>query len=164
MKEKIKILMIDDDKEDFEIVEKVIETIVHQKHSIEWTPSYSEGLKLIAQKQHDVYLVDYKLGAKTGLELVKKAIEQGCEAPLIILTGDNNFEIDRQALKAGASDYIVKGTLSAPILERSVRYAIAVADKRKELNRLNAELEERVKSRTLTLEQTLSELEKFQQE
>lgn len=163
-KEKIKILMIDDDKEDFQIIEEVIKTIVHQKYSIDWTPSYTEGLKLIAQEQHDVYLVDYKLGAKTGLELIKKAIEQGCEAPLIILTGDNNVEIDRQALKAGASDYIVKGAVSAPIFERAVRYAIANADQRKELNRLNAELEERVKSRTLTLEQTLSELEKFQQE
>ena len=162
--EKIKILMIDDDKEDFQIIELIVKNIVHQKYSLDWTPSFSEGLKLIAQQQHDVYLVDYKLGAKTGLELIKKAIEQGCEAPLIILTGDNNFEIDRQALKAGASDYIVKGSLTAQIFERSIRYAIANANQKKELNRLNAELEERVKNRTLALEQTLVELEKFQQE
>ncbi|HLC82731.1 MAG TPA: hybrid sensor histidine kinase/response regulator, partial [Bacteroidia bacterium] len=71
--EKIKILMIDDDKEDFQIIELIVKNIVHQKYSLDWTPSFSEGLKLIAQQQHDVYLVDYKLGAKTGLELIKKA-------------------------------------------------------------------------------------------
>jgi len=160
----IKILMIDDDKEDFMIVRDIISNTIHFRYTIDWRPSYEEGLKSIAEKNHDVYLVDYKLGAKTGLDLIKRAIEIGCEAPLIILTGENNFEIDEQAMKAGAADYMVKGTISGQIIESSIRYAIANTNHRKEMKDLNTALEKRVKNRTIILEETLNKLEKSQNE
>lgn len=161
----IKILMIDDDEEDFFIVRDIVlRGVVHHKYTIDWRPSFDSGLKAIAEKVHDVYLVDYKLGGKTGLELIEKALDMGCEAPLIILTGENNFEIDKQAMSAGAADYLVKGTISSPIVERSIRYAIANAKHRHEMNELNAALEKRVKSRTIILEETLEKLERSQNE
>lgn len=154
--------MIDDDKDDFMIVRDIIQDVVHHKYTIDWRPSYEEGLKSIAEKNHDVYLIDYRLGAKTGLDLVKRAIEIGCEAPLIILTGENNFEIDNQAMNAGAADYIVKAAISGQMLESSIRYAIANTNHKKEMQELNAALEKRVKSRTISLEETLSQLKKSQ--
>ncbi|MES2285973.1 MAG: response regulator [Bacteroidota bacterium] len=162
VRKEIKILMIDDDKDDFMIVRDIIRDVVHHKYTIDWRPSYEEGLKSIAEKNHDVYLIDYRLGAKTGLDLIKRAIEIGCEAPLIILTGENNFEIDNQAMNAGAADYIVKGAISGQMLESSIRYAIANTNHKKEMNELNAALEKRVKSRTISLEETLSQLKKSQ--
>ena len=156
--------MIDDDKDDFMIVRDLIKDVTHHKYTIDWRPSYEEGLKSISEKKHDVYLIDYKLGAKTGLDLINRAIEIGCEAPLIILTGENNFEIDNQAMNAGAADYIVKSDISGHILESSIRYAIANMKHKKEMHELNAALEKRVKSRTLDLEETLSKLKKSQNE
>ncbi|MFY9309042.1 MAG: response regulator [Bacteroidia bacterium] len=161
----IKILMIDDDEEDFLIVRDIIlRGVVHHKYTIDWRPSFDSGLKAISEKAHDVYLVDYKLGGRTGLELIKKALDLGCEAPLIILTGENNFEIDKQAMSAGAADYLVKGTISSQVMERSIRYAIANAKHRNEMNELNAALEKRVRSRTIILEETLEKLERSQNE
>lgn len=162
VRKEIRILMIDDDKDDFMIVRDIIKDVVHHKYTIDWRPSYEEGLKSIAEKNHDVYLIDYRLGAKTGLDLVKRAIEIGCEAPLIILTGENNFEIDNQAMIAGAADYIVKAEISGQMLESSIRYAIANTNHKKEMQELNAALEKRVKSRTIILEETLSQLKKSQ--
>lgn len=162
VRKEIRILMIDDDKDDFMIVRDIIQDVVHHKYTIDWRPSYEEGLKSIAEKNHDVYLIDYRLGAKTGLDLVKRAIEIGCEAPLIILTGENNFEIDNQAMNAGAADYIVKAAISGQMLESSIRYAIANTNHKKEMQELNAALEKRVKSRTISLEETLSQLKKSQ--
>ncbi|MES2397059.1 MAG: response regulator [Bacteroidota bacterium] len=162
VRKEIRILMIDDDKDDFMIVRDIIRDVVHHKYTIDWRPSYEEGLKSIAEKKHDVYLIDYRLGAKTGLDLVKRAIEIGCEAPLIILTGENNFEIDNQAMNAGAADYIVKASISGQMLESSIRYAIANTNHKKEMQELNAALEKRVKSRTISLEETLSQLKKSQ--
>ncbi|MDP1746523.1 MAG: response regulator [Bacteroidota bacterium] len=162
VRKEIRILMIDDDKDDFMIVRDIIKDVVHHKYTIDWRPSYEEGLKSIAEKNHDVYLIDYRLGAKTGLDLVKRAIEIGCEAPLIILTGENNFEIDNQAMNAGAADYIVKAAISGQMLESSIRYAIANTNHKKEMQELNAALEKRVKSRTISLEETLSKLKKSQ--
>ncbi|MES2590717.1 MAG: response regulator [Bacteroidota bacterium] len=160
----IKILMIDDDEEDFMIVRDIIKETVHHKYSIDWRSSFDSGLAAIAERKHDIYFVDYRLGAKNGLDLIRKAIEIGCEAPLIILTGENNFEIDRKAMEAGAADYMVKGTISGQILESSIRYAISNANHRKEMNELNAALEKRVKSRTTILEETLNKLETSQNE
>ncbi len=157
--------MIDDDEEDFMIIRDIIlKGVVHYKYTIDWRPSYETGLVSINEKKHDVYLIDYKLGAQTGLDLIKKAVEMGCEAPLIILTGQNNFEVDKQAVNIGAADYLVKGTISGQLLERSIRYAIANANHRKEMIELNTALEKRVKSRTIVLEETLNKLEKSQQE
>lgn len=44
--------------------------------------------------------------------------------PIVFLTGQNNRELDLKAMQAGASDYLVKGTVDPPLLERSIRYAI----------------------------------------
>src|SRR5207244_2436622 len=57
-------------------------------------------------------------------ELLRAALERGCKAPIILLTGQGEREIDVEAMKAGASDYLVKGRLDAGALERSIRYAI----------------------------------------
>jgi signal transduction histidine kinase len=164
IKKEVKILMIDDDKEDFIIVRDIIRDISQQKYIIDWRGSYEEGMKSISEKNHDIYLIDYKLGPKTGLELIKKAIENGCESPLIILTGVNNFDIDNQAMNAGASDYLVKDTLSCQSLGSSIRYAISNNNHKKEMLELNTALEKRVKSRTVILEETLNKLEISQNE
>ena len=88
-------------------------------------PRYDQGLIEIAKDQHDVYLLDFRLGKGNGLELLKEAIAKGCHKPIILLTGLGDSEIDRQAMASGASDYLVKGRfLSATLLERSIIHAI----------------------------------------
>lgn len=71
-----------------------------------------------------MYFVDYFLGVKTGLDLLKEAIQQDCDVPFILLTGKGNYSIDLEAMQSGASDYLVKKELTTEILERSIRYAI----------------------------------------
>jgi signal transduction histidine kinase len=48
----------------------------------------------------------------------------GCKAPLILLTGHDDWQTDMQAMEAGAADYLVKGHLDARLIERSIRYAV----------------------------------------
>src|SRR6266487_6749584 len=89
-----------------------------------WMKNFSSGLEAITRNQHDVCLVDYRLGAQNGIELLRAALEGGCQAPIILLTGQGEHEIDLEAMKAGAADYLVKSRLDAGLLERSVRYAV----------------------------------------
>lgn len=160
MKGEIRILVIDDDEEDFIIAKDLFAEIDHHKYSFDWAQSYDDGLKHILQKKHDVYLVDYRLGVDDGLELIREVIKNGCDTPLILLTGQNDIEIDKQAMKAGASDYLVKGTISARQLESSIRYSIEQAKNLKEIIHLNTDLEKRVKERTMILDEAIQELEK----
>jgi signal transduction histidine kinase len=157
--EKIKVLLIDDDEDDYIITREIISDIPASNYSLDWTDSFSEALHLIAQRRHDVYLVDYRLGAHDGLELINRAIAGGSTAPLILLTGQSDRETDERAMRLGASDFLVKGTFKPFDLERSIRYSIEHAKNLEEIQKLNAELEQRVEARTRELAQAITQLE-----
>ena len=60
-------------------------------------------------KGYDVLLLDYELGGLNALELVKKFSQQSePRLPVVLVTGQGNEEVALQALKLGASDYVVK--------------------------------------------------------
>ena len=77
------------------------------------------------EMRHDVYLVDYHLGAQTGLSLMQSILaEEGIIAPFILLTGQGDHEVAIQAMELGAADFIVKGEFTGPMLERALLYAV----------------------------------------
>lgn len=120
----IHILLVDDDYEDYLITRTRLQQIKDQKYELDWVDGFDKGFTSIMEGKHDVYLLDYRLGAKNGLELMQNVIAAGCEAPLILLTGQGDREIDLRAMRFGAADYLVKSELQAPLLERSIRYAL----------------------------------------
>jgi DNA-binding NtrC family response regulator len=81
-------------------------------------------LERISKREHDIYFVDYRLGAKTGLDLLKDAMALHCEEPIILLTGKGNLIVDQEAMAIGAFDYLVKSELNTEKIERSIRYAL----------------------------------------
>ncbi len=120
----IKILIIDDDEEDFFLTSQYIKKIRGKEFVIDWCYRYKEALESIVESRYDIYFIDYYLGAKTGLELMKEAFEQNCDQPLILLTGMGNQKIDLEAMQVGAYDYLVKLELNTEKLERCIRYSL----------------------------------------
>ena len=120
----IKVLFIDDDHDDFVIVEKYLSKIQRVDFNIERASSYEEALEKMNNGNYDVYLLDYALGVKTGLDFLEEAIKLGCEKPIIFLTGQKNANIDMKAMKLGATDYLIKDQIDPQILERAIRYSI----------------------------------------
>lgn len=120
----IKVLIIDDDEEDYFLTSQFIQKIRGKKFIIDWCYQYKEALDAILESKYDIYFIDYYLGGKTGLELMKEAFEQNCEQPLILLTGMGNQKIDLEAMQAGAYDYLVKLELNTEKLERCIRYSL----------------------------------------
>jgi diguanylate cyclase (GGDEF)-like protein len=119
-----RVLLIEDDEDDYLLTRGLLADVFGGAVVLEWVQSWSGALALIAEARHDVYLVDYRLGERNGLELVREAIDLGSAAPFIVLTGQGNREIDLEAMRAGASDYLAKGEMTAPLLDRAIRYAI----------------------------------------
>jgi len=120
----IKILLVDDDEDDYVMTRDLLSEIEDLRYKLQWVETFDDAVEIIDRKDHDVYLLDYRLGERTGLELLRRAIEHNCKAPIIMLTGQGDKELDLQAMKSGASDYLVKGQINALLLERSIRYAI----------------------------------------
>ncbi|HLO89089.1 MAG TPA: ATP-binding protein, partial [Nostocaceae cyanobacterium] len=120
----IKVLLIDDDEGDYILTRNCFSEFQVTGCELEWLENYETAREAIAQNLHDVYLVDFRLGVHNGLELIGEAIAHGCHAPFIFLMGKGEREIDLQTMKAITVDYLDKTKLTAPLLERSIRYAI----------------------------------------
>ena len=120
----IKILIIDDDEEDFFLTSQYIKKIRGREFDIAWCYQYKEALEAIKQARYDLYFIDYYLGSKTGLDLMREALEKNCEQPMILLTGMGNQKIDQEAMQTGAYDYLVKLELNTEKLERCIRYTM----------------------------------------
>ena len=120
----IRVLLVDDDQDDFLLTSDYLNEIPHQQFDIEWASSYETAFQIITGCRHDVYFFDFLLGGKTGLDLLKAAVEANCQAPIILLTGKGDRRIDEEAMRLGAADYLIKGDLNAETLERSIRYAL----------------------------------------
>ena len=129
----VKILVVDDDEDDFMILREYINKIDGHEFAIDWCNIYDEAARRIAERKYQLYFVDYRLGAKTGLELIGEAIGNNCEEPFIFLTGNGNLALDRKAMETGAVDYLVKAELSAEKLERCIRYSLDRASSLKAL-------------------------------
>jgi light-regulated signal transduction histidine kinase (bacteriophytochrome) len=120
-----KVLLIDDDEDDYIVTRDFLGEAEQLSFKLTWVDNYDDGLVEIGKNQHDLYLLDFRLGRGNGLELLEEAIAKGCNKPIILLTGLGDSEIDQRAMKSGASDYLVKGRfLSATLLERSIIHAI----------------------------------------
>ena len=120
----VRVLLVEDDEDDYILTRGLFGEMKGSRFQLEWFKSYQLGLEAMLRNQHDVCLLDYRLGAKNGIELLAEAVQRGCQAPIILLTGLGEHEIDVQAMKAGAADYLVKASLAADALERSIRYAL----------------------------------------
>ena len=119
-----RILIVDDDEDDFFITNQYIKNIKGYNFNVEWRYDYKSAIQDVCKKKYDLYLVDYYLGAKTGLDFIKEAFEKKCDEPIIILTGRAAPELDAEVMHAGAVDYLIKGEMDTEKLERCIRHVI----------------------------------------
>ncbi len=119
-----RVLVVEDDDEDFFLTSELLKEIRRPKFSIARARNFDEGLQAMAANCQDVCLMDFRLGGHDGIELLQAARAAGAEAPVILLTGAGGADADHAAMKAGAADFLVKGEIEAPQLERTLRYAI----------------------------------------
>lgn len=137
----IRVLVVDDDENDFFVVSRLLTRNTFAVYRLEWAASYAAGLDALERGGHDVAIVDYRLGMETGLELVRMAQAKNCGLPVILLTGHDSHEIDRESTRAGAADYLCKNGLTTGQLERSIRYALRHSDTLRELRSSQNQLE-----------------------
>ncbi|MDB5193535.1 MAG: sensor hybrid histidine kinase [Segetibacter sp.] len=119
-----KILIVDDDEDDFFITSDYIKSIPAKNFVVDWSYNYNDAMQRLVSNNYDIYFVDYRLGIKTGMDLLTDAISEGCEAPIILLTGKGTQEIDVKAMESGAYDYLIKSELNTEKLERCIRYSM----------------------------------------
>jgi len=118
-----RILLIDDDRLQHHLVQGFVARFRNGPWELEVAADYESGLKKLLSGKYSVCLLDYRLGERDGLELLREARAADSATPVVFLTADASDEIDDAAMEAGAMDYLVKGELNARILEHAIRYS-----------------------------------------
>ena len=119
------VLLVEDDEDDYVITRALLDKAQTIECDLDWVRTYEDGRDAILTDAYDICLVDYRLGAGSGLDLLEEINEGGgVQAPIILLTGQGDLEVDLSAMAAGAADYLSKDEIDAPLLERSIRYAV----------------------------------------
>ncbi len=122
-----RLLLIDDDRAQFRLTHAQLRHFPRDLFELDWAGTYEEGMERLLSGQYDACLLDYQLGPRDGLQLLRSAIAQGCRTPVVFLTAETSPQIDLEAMNAGALDYLVKSEITPRILERSLRYAVKLA-------------------------------------
>jgi signal transduction histidine kinase/DNA-binding response OmpR family regulator len=131
-----KILLIEDDEEDFLLLKKYLVRIRDAVYHLSWESTYDQGLNQLLAGGYDLCVLDYRLGERNGIELITEARMYECLVPIVLLTGAESSELDIQALQVGADDYINKSHLQGDLLHRVIRYAIERRKAEQERERL----------------------------
>ncbi|OYV00128.1 MAG: hypothetical protein CFE26_24465, partial [Verrucomicrobiales bacterium VVV1] len=128
--------MIDDDRIQFRVTQAHFRNFQSATYELEWAATYEDGLARLLAGGYEACLLDYQLGPRDGLQLIREAIEAGCRTPIVFLTAESSDRVDIEAMNAGALDYLVKGEISPRSLERSLRYALKLGETLEALRQL----------------------------
>src|SRR5271157_2384439 len=89
-KDNFRILLIEDDEDDYFLIKSLLSEARSAIYHIDWARNYEQGLSALCGTGYDACLLDYLLGARNGLDLLRETINSGCAVPVILLTGQGN--------------------------------------------------------------------------
>jgi PAS domain S-box-containing protein len=139
MKSKLRILHLEDDPRDSEIVESLLieEGIACELIRVSTRDQFRSAVE---QEAFDIILADYALPSFDGISALAIALTQRPTVPFILLSGTAGEEVAAESVKSGATDYVLKDRPSR--LVPSVRRALREAEERRERQRAEQSLRE----------------------
>ncbi|HVZ79539.1 MAG TPA: PAS domain S-box protein [bacterium] len=120
----VRILVVEDDADDFLILRKIFDGLKRGTYELDRVETYASALKKLESGGHDLCLLDFRLEGRNGLELLQELRRKGSTLPVIFLTGLGSGDMDLEAMRLGASDFLHKDRLDPDSLERSIRYSL----------------------------------------
>jgi two-component system cell cycle response regulator len=157
--EKLKLLVIEDDPDQLDLIRETLE----DRFGVGTVVGVSSKADAIAQdlNSFDLILSDYNLPDATGMQLLED-IRQRCTTPVIMVTGENVGRMAAEAIRRGATDYVVKFGDYLFTIPLVVEKNIAVAKVRRENEQLHSQLEQvlrEVQEKNNQLEKSLKRIE-----
>src|SRR5229473_6604752 len=131
MRRALRILSIEDDPKDTRLIQDLLETegLVCEVRRVD---TQAAVLASVEQGGIDLILADYTLPSFDGISALKFAMKACPEVPFIFVTGTLGEEVAIEALKIGATDYVLKTRLSrlVPSVQRALREARERAERK----------------------------------
>jgi len=132
-----RVLIADDEKNMRWVLGQALEA---EGYEIVEAANGKEALASVADQEPDVMVLDHKMPAPDGMEVLRRVRAKGYRFPIIMLTAHGNVQTAVDAMKAGASEYLTK-PFDLEELKLSIQKALAVSSLAAEVERLREELD-----------------------
>lgn len=124
MEESLHILLVEDNPGDARLMNIYLQQALRPSPEIQHAQRLDEARQILSETTFEAILLDLSLPDAEGLETVKEI--QGCarDTPVIVLTGRDDEDFARRAVKAGAQDFLVKDRVDESALRQAIHYAL----------------------------------------
>ncbi|MBF0316918.1 MAG: diguanylate cyclase [Nitrospirae bacterium] len=123
------ILVVDDDDEDRLLIKDyILEGLAGKTSVVDCVGEFDEAVSALQRQRYDVLLIDYRLGAHSGLELIDHVKAVGAHSSMVLLTGLGDEELAVTAMKKGVRDYLNKNRLSAELIRTTIVNAVTLSE------------------------------------
>src|SRR5260370_12115870 len=119
-----KILLIENDSGAADGIRAALAATGSGSFDVEWVRQLSEGLERLSKRGINAVLLELSLPDSQGLEAFDKLFAAAPDVPILILGGDNNEALAKEAVGRGAQDYLLPGHLDCYSLPRALRNAL----------------------------------------
>lgn len=122
--ERINILMVEDNNDFVELIRRALSQAREYQVDMTTCGDLESALEYLSKTRFDAIVLDLALPDSKGLNTFSEIRLKATTTPIVVLTVQDNMELALNAMRQGAQDYLVKGKVNAPLLVRSLRYAI----------------------------------------
>ena len=119
-----RILIVEDDERDALLLQETLKEAGPPRLELTVAGRVSDALRLLDENSFDIILSDLSLPDSRGMETFTRLYARAPQTPIILLTGLENESLGLEAVRAGAQEYVVKGTMKGKVLWRIISYAI----------------------------------------
>jgi CheY-like chemotaxis protein len=120
----LEVLLIEDNPDDADLLREMLAEGRGARVSLTAVETLRDGIAHLEAAEPDLLLLDLSLPDSQGLQTVTRALAHAQRVPIIVLTGLDDDALGVRAIHAGAQDYLAKGQVDAPLLRRTMHYAI----------------------------------------
>ena len=126
--ESVRVLLIEDDHVEAELISRELSRVPQDQISIDHVRSLADAIARLTSESYDIVLLDLGLPDGSGLGNLHHVKSAAPNLPVVILTNREDEQGAIASLAQGAQDYLIKRHITAELLRRSVRYAVARHD------------------------------------
>jgi diguanylate cyclase (GGDEF)-like protein/PAS domain S-box-containing protein len=119
-----KVLLIENDPASADEIRAALAAVGNASFDLEWVRQLSDGLARLSKKGIDAVLLELSLPDSHGMETFDKLFAAAPDIPILILGGNANEALAKEAVAHGAQDYLLAGHLDSYSLSRALRNAI----------------------------------------
>ncbi|MCF7982589.1 MAG: GGDEF domain-containing response regulator [Pseudomonadales bacterium] len=130
----MRILLVNDQHTERLLLDHFLRQIEGLNYELTWCCSVGKALRALTNESFDIIFTEYLFSNDTGNEFLSEAKALNPSAQIIVVSAEMDSTLGASLIKAGATDYLVKGETNVFSLERSLRYVLQLRNAHQQLS------------------------------